>query len=70
MSENIFKPGDIVKHVYFADVKLYVIKKLENGSYKCRYQNDISLVSDEFDEIELIKDMGNPGLGIRAMSGV
>ena len=55
MNENKFKPGDIVKHVNkeFDIFNLYVVKRLENGSYKCRYRRNDIFMSDEFDDFEL-----------------
>ena len=55
MSESKFDPGTVVKHVHpsFAKIKLYVVKKLEGGSYKCRYLQGDLFISDEFEAEEL-----------------
>jgi hypothetical protein len=60
MSEDKFAPGMVVKHVNpgFRKVNLYVVKRLESGSYKCRYLAGESFCSDEFESYEL-KDIAD-----------
>ena len=39
MSENNFKPGDIVRHVQFDFTDLFVVRILPNGVIGCRYHS-------------------------------
>ena len=42
MSENVFKPGDLVHHVAFDMPLLFVVKVLEDGRIGCRYRSFVT----------------------------
>lgn len=62
MNENSFEPGEVVNHVHreFSRVKLYVVKRLDDGKYKCRYLLGDVFMADEFEAGELKKYVEKP----------
>jgi hypothetical protein len=72
---QIIKLGDVVRHVHpaFSGIELYVVKKLDDRKYKCRFLISGCFGSDEFDETELFKELNQQnrrGPGFNAFSNV
>lgn len=64
MDEKSFSPGDVVTHVYpaFKWIDLYVVKRLDDGKYKCRYLQGDVFMADEFESDELNIKVQGPDL--------
>lgn len=76
MTETLFKPGTLAKHVHFKYVELFIIKVLENGDVACRYRSyhsndkatsEFILHYAEFDPIELVPYEPKKGLNISGL---
>ena len=54
MEENLFKPGDVVRHSFFTMAgQLLIIRKLGESTYGCRYFQGGQLLYTELEAFEL-----------------